>query len=452
MATNVIGPVTGGRHNRPFGATTVDLAKLGYVEEEYFVEGTATRNRPLGELAQDGRWSIEPTEKVPFRTRALVRRPRDPERFNGTVVVEWNNVSMGCEIFEQGDSAAIFDLGFAYVGVSAQHVGVHGFPTNPQGLVTWDPERYDTLHIDDDTLSYSVFSEVAKVFGPTRPVSPLDPLGGLAVQKLLAVGGSQSAGRLVSYINAVQPIEQIFDGFIAFTWFGSGSSVDDGRLMDPSLGAEGRPPVHTTQIRDDLSVPVMVVNSECETLSCYPIRQPDTDRYCYWEVAGAPHGPRLHMERIVPKLSRDGVADAAAFDLGAMVPVPWAPVFDAALVHVDRWIHGGPPPPSQAPIVVEGRPPRIVRDEDGNALGGVRVPEMEAPASQNVGAMEEPGSAGLMGRWAPLPPDRLRTLYPEPGSYLAAYRKAAEAAVAAGVLRQRDADEGLSRAQLLQVP
>jgi hypothetical protein len=452
MATNVIGPVTGGQHNRPFGAATVDLAKLGYVEEEYFVEGVATRYRSIGELAQDGHWSIEPNEEVPFRTRALVRRPTDAERFNGTVVVEWNNVSMGCEIFEQGDSAAIFDLGFAYVGVSAQHVGVHGFPTNSQGLVAWDPERYDTLHIDDDTLSYSVFSEVAKVFGPARPVSPVDPLGGLAVQKLLAVGGSQSAGRLVSYINAVQPIEQVFDGFIAFTWFGSGSSIDDGRLMDPSLGAEGRPPVHPTQIRDDLSVPVMVVNSECETLSCYPIRRPDTDRYCYWEVAGAPHGPRLHMERIVPKLSRDGVADAAAFDLPAMVPVPWAPVFDAALVHVDRWIHGGPPPPSQDPIVVEGQPPRIVRDEDGNAVGGVRVPEMEAPASQNVGAMEEPGSAALMGRWATLSPDRLRTLYPEEGSYLAAYRKAADAAVAAGVLRQRDADEGLSRAQLLQVP
>jgi hypothetical protein len=172
-----------------------------------------------------------------------------------------------------------------------------------------------------------------------RPVSPIDPLGGLAVRRLLGVGGSQSAGRLATYINAVQPVEGIFDGFIAFTWFGSGSSIDDGQTMDLSR-PDGRPPVHATQIRDDLGVPVMVVNSECETLPCYPIRRGDTDRYCYWEVVGSPHGPRLHMERIVPKLVRDGVADPTAFDLEAMVPVPWAPVFDAALVHVDRWIQG----------------------------------------------------------------------------------------------------------------
>jgi hypothetical protein len=158
------------------------------------------------------------------------------------------------------------------------------------------------------------------------------------------------------------------------------------------------------------------------------------------------------MERIVPKLVRDGIADPAAFDLHAMVPVPWAPVFDAALGHVDRWIHGGPPPPSQPLITVEGDPPKIVRDSDGNAVGGVRVPEMEAPTSQNVGAMEEPGPSMLMGQWVALAPDRLRSLYPDPGSYLDAYRAAGDAAVAAGVLRQGDVDDGLRRAQLVEMP
>jgi hypothetical protein len=133
MATTVSGPITGGRNNRPFGATTVDLQGLGYIEEEYFVEGSAPRYRTVGELGQDGHWSVEPAGVAPFRTRALVRRPADPNRFNGTVVVEWNNVSMGCEIFEQGDSAAIFDEGFAYVGVSAQRVGVHGLRRTRRG-------------------------------------------------------------------------------------------------------------------------------------------------------------------------------------------------------------------------------------------------------------------------------------------------------------------------------
>jgi hypothetical protein len=45
----------------------------------------------------------------------------------------------------------------------------------------------------------------------------------------LGVGGSQSAGRLATYVNAVQPIEKAFDGFVLFTWFGSGMSIDDPR-------------------------------------------------------------------------------------------------------------------------------------------------------------------------------------------------------------------------------
>jgi hypothetical protein len=73
---------------------------------------------------------------------------------------------------------------------------------------------------------------------------------------------------------------------------------------------------------------------------------------------------------------------------------------------------------------------------------------MEAPTSQNVGAMEEVGPGTLMGRWAPFDPDRLHDRYPEPGPYLAAYQRAADVAVATGVLRQRDADDGVRRAQL----
>ena len=38
----------------------------------------------LGGPADDGRF--------PYRTRMIVRRPADPADFNGTVVVEWQNV------------------------------------------------------------------------------------------------------------------------------------------------------------------------------------------------------------------------------------------------------------------------------------------------------------------------------------------------------------------------
>jgi Alpha/beta hydrolase domain len=449
--TTITGPVRGGSHGWPFGAATVDLAAQGYVEEEYFVEGVAPRYRLLGEPTRDGRWAAERGGSDPFKTRVVVRRPLDAARFNGTLIVEWNNVSAGCEIFEAGDTPVIFDDGFAYAGVSAQHVGVHGFANNPNGLVAWDPERYGTLHVDDDGLSYGVFAEVTRVLGADRPTAPIDPLGGLAVRRLLGAGGSQSAGRLATYINAVEPIERLFDGFVAFTWFGSGSSIDDPAVLDLSGGVMQRPVSYPTQLRTDLGVPIMVVNSECETLACYPVRQPDEDQFRFWEVAGAPHGPRLHMERIAPKMARDGVNAVPVDMLGALSPVPWAPNLDAALAYFPDWMDGGPPPPSQPLIEVAGDPPRIVRDGDGNAVGGLRTPDMDAPLARHVAAMEE-SSGGLMGEWFPFDAGVVRARYGDAAGYAKAYEAATHAAVEAGVLRPSDAAAAIARASATPFP
>jgi hypothetical protein len=258
---------------------------------------------------------------------------------------------------------------------------------------------------------------------------------------------------LVTYINAVHPLERVFDGFIPFTWFGSGSSIDDPAVMDPTAAGFRPPPTQPTRVRDDLDVPVLVVNSECETLSCVPIRQPDTERFRYWEVAGAPHGPRLHMERIVPKLVRDGLGapGGGVFDASVLSPVPWAPVLDAAIAHLDRWVQGGPVPPTQPLIEIEGDPPRIKRDADGNAIGGLRMPEMEAPLARHTAAREEAGDGGLMGKWEPFASDVVHARYRDDAAYLAAYEAASRAAVDAGVLRPHDAAEGVLRAKAIRL-
>ena len=82
----------------------------------------------------------------------VVVRPRDPATFNGTVIVQWNNVSAG-ESFIQGNRAAqMLQDGFALVGVSAQRVGVEGPSAElaALGMVSPslkgnDPERYGDL-------------------------------------------------------------------------------------------------------------------------------------------------------------------------------------------------------------------------------------------------------------------------------------------------------------------
>lgn len=97
----ISGPITGGKHGWAFARPLIDLKAKGYVEEEFFLEGEATTyaQTPGTEWGRDGKWKVEPKGKIPFKTRLLVYRPADPNTFNGTAVVCWNNVTAGYELF-----------------------------------------------------------------------------------------------------------------------------------------------------------------------------------------------------------------------------------------------------------------------------------------------------------------------------------------------------------------
>src|ERR1700722_5325048 len=60
-----------------------DLAKYGYVEQEFIVSGTAN----VYDWAADGSLSVK-TEKAPYAARILVRRPANASKFSGAVLVE----------------------------------------------------------------------------------------------------------------------------------------------------------------------------------------------------------------------------------------------------------------------------------------------------------------------------------------------------------------------------
>ena len=223
------GPVTGGGHGWAFGRPLFDLAAHGYVEAEYFLSGEATTYRqvPGTDWGRDGHWRAEAKASAPFKTRILVYRPADPARFNHTVIVNWNNVTAGYELFS-GESAEILEGGYAFVAATVQRVGVHGFAANNQGLAAWDPQRYGTLSIPTDDASYDIFTQVARAVGPGRDRTGVDPLAGLDVRKVIGIGASQSAGRLATYVNAIQPLEHAFDGFLLQIYFGRGTPLEVG--------------------------------------------------------------------------------------------------------------------------------------------------------------------------------------------------------------------------------
>jgi hypothetical protein len=464
------GPVRGGRHGSPFGASIEDLAALGYIEEEYFIAGMAPTYAlaPDSAYTRDGRWSAEQSQMVPFRTRIVVRRPVNPARFNGTVVVEWNNVSMAHDLMLT-DITGLAAAGFAFAGVSAQPLGIQGFGSSGLSLIGWDEDRYGTLNVPSENASYGVFSQVAQAVGPQRPLSPVDPMGALPVERLIATGASQSAQRLHTYINAVHPVAPVFDGFLPVVHIGIAAPLNapEDHFM-PYLDGDGQPlhadifEVHPHvhyQIRDDLDTPVLVFNSESEARTFFPIRRPDDDRYRVWEVAGAAHGGD-GTARAEPLLERDfgvGTPRAPMPELEELManpnPTSWMPPLHAALHHLDRWIATSTPPPSTRPIEVDAQSGDIVRDEVGIARGGVRLPHVEAPTATLSGTAEHPAwLLSLGGRRIPFSDDALRALYPDHSTYVSRVAASADAAVAAGVLLPRDAAEMVEAAEMAPVP
>lgn len=124
-AVQVEGPIAGGRRNRIFGAHADDLAAHGYIEEEYFLSGTAESYTPVGTLGPDGLWTVAPGRQAPFKTRVIVQRPRESAKFNGTLICEWTNVSAGFEI-SSAVNQQFWKDGYAYASISAQRMGLEG--------------------------------------------------------------------------------------------------------------------------------------------------------------------------------------------------------------------------------------------------------------------------------------------------------------------------------------
>jgi Alpha/beta hydrolase domain len=431
----VFGPVDGARP--PWGAPRADVAARGYVVEEYQLEGTAFAYQlaPGTKASVDGRWTAVESQEATYRTRILVVRPERAADFNGTVVVNWQNVSAG---FESGaPSGGELYEGYAWVGVSAQEVGLYGFPMGMERLAVGgarplldhDRERYGSLHHPGDQGAYDIFTQAAVAIGPDRS-QEIDPMGGLVVQRVVAAGGSQSAMRLATYYNAVQPLTGAFDAFLLAVWEGRAPRPEEGPV---AAGTR-------TSLRTDQSTPALVVNSEFEAPGLATVGIEDTEHLRVWEVTGTPHGvARGHDHSVgggwvVNRLS-------------------YAPVYEAALRAVHQWVADGVPPASQPRIAFDpGSPPSIRRDDFGNALGGVRLPELEVPTHEYRGMSFGTGRAPLFGAARPFADDALRVLYPTRDVFVARWRAAVDALVRTGALRPEDAAEMCARADTVELP
>jgi hypothetical protein len=430
--------LTGG--NGPFiGASApAQLEEVGFIEAEYVAAGTAVSYRPTSPQTEDGLWSFEEGDSAEYRTRILVRRPANPADFSGTVLVEWLNVSGGVDANVEWVQLEeeITRQGHVWVGVSAQLIGIAGGPvlvSTPQGegiagvgLKKLDPERYASLSHPGDGFSFDIFTQVARALRNGGPA-----LGHMEPDVLLAVGESQSAFAMVTYYNGVQPLTHMFDGFFVHSR-GAGSLP----LMEPgeyaflsdALGAGA------ARIRADLDVPVMNIQAENDTtgiLKSIVVRQPDSDTFRLWEVAGTAHADTR-------------LTGAASDDMNCGVQINDGPqhfIAKAAFNSLDNWVRTGElPPVAQRLETTATTPASLRRDADGIVLGGIRTPLVDVPVDVLSG-VAAPGSATiciLSGSTVPLSEARLAELYASRDDYVQRYAASADAVIAAGFVLEAD--------------
>ncbi|WP_326758988.1 alpha/beta hydrolase domain-containing protein [Streptomyces phaeochromogenes] len=400
---------------KPMSAAAVDLAKAGYTEREFYAEGKAHRFRGAVDRTLktaeviDGNWS--------YRTRVLVRTPK-PEHFNGTLVVEWTNVTLGQDADFAFAEAHEYLLrqGYAVAVVSAQNVGV-------ERLKTWSPERYGSLSVAadntdpqgggtidarNDPLSFDIMTQVSKALknnvgdkaGNNRP------LPRMKVRDVIAMGQSQSGIRLTNYYNTIQPLYNFFDGFVYWD--------------------------RSDQLRSDLPVPAISVNSEA-IYEGWPVVT--TSKYTRaWDVAGASHASLYASQYIDDMVVRDkslagpdgprsftDLVEAEGCDLNPpFSTVDNGLVVNTAIDSVRRWITTGKPAAPSRYFELDSSG-ALARDANGKVRGGIRLAQFTAPTAFT--APNGPGFlCSLSGHHRDYTAAELKGLYKTHQNYVAQVR------------------------------
>ena len=369
-----------------------------------------------------------------------MQRPAHPDDFNGTVVIEWVNVSGGFEMACM-NSPGIYNEGFAYVLASVQVNGLYGFAENPMGLTHWDSARYGDLNISDDGLSYDIFTQISRAVGKERDATEIDPMGGLDVQKVFAVGASQSGSRVFSYANGVQPIEKAFDAIVPAVYAGRGTDFDS-EIAHIKEGGKTKVRNVSARIREDINCKVFIINSQTEANTLGNLAQPDSDTIVSWQVAGSSHLPPQRMIAIAQQCKRDGIAGLGDYEPNKLEPTDWSYVCEAALIRIMDWIDNGKQPPEIEPLSSINALFGYRLDNRGNVQGGVRLPEISVPiATYDISLL-----SGLYGKVYAFSQNEILELYPTHQAYIDAVTTAANAAAAQGIMLPYRATEYIEAA------
>jgi hypothetical protein len=471
----VTGPIPVTASSEPFNASStqnvsVDLAKLGYVEEEYFVSGKAN-------VYQYGsNYSVQvKTAGAPYTTRILIRRPVDPRRFSGNVIVEPLNPSFNFDLPIMWAYSHDYFMrhGDIYVGITIKAVAI-------RALKTFDPQRYAPLSManplptsetcsspgwtpflsfphSEDGLVWDIITQVGVLL---RSKSAQNPLKNYNVQYLYATGQSQTGSYVNSYVQDFHPSAKLPDGRHVYDGFVVNSS---GRLI-PMNQCATRLTVDDPHSVVHSDVPFIQIFTQTDVVDYAMQRRPDSDAagdlYRRYEIGGSSHATTYEFRFFptVAQLTRAGV-DPHTDEYGCAEPFPNDfPVeylYSGAYANLDRWVRSQKPPPSAPPVsTVKGTAGHdmFVTDAYGNVLGGVRSVYLDVPTSTFVQSSWGPACFSYFGHKIPFDRQRLRDLYPSHDTYVSQVNASVDRMLLGGWITPADAEKIKMQAATSSIP
>jgi hypothetical protein len=253
----------------------------------------------------------------------------------------------------------------------------------------------------------------------------------------------------VTFINAFHARTHLFDGYLVHS-----RGANAAGLTAAQLASDPDPVPPGAHIRTDLDVPVLDLQTEGDmvTLRAHLTHQESNPHYRRWESAGAAHAesPRWVVDVPPPLEMGQGCKD----------PINTAPhhaVVKGALQALSRWVQKRQAPLSSQAIALgdPAAPDPIVRDGFGNARGGIRLPELEAPTAtvdgrRNDVAQAAPGGQNLcflFGHTVMFDRPALSSLYPAHEVFVRKFSAAVEALEREGYWLKPEASQARTAAE-----
>jgi hypothetical protein len=444
----------------PGTAEDAAMKRAGYMQEEFLLTGKANIYSETGGAAL----AVKQAD-LPYTTRLVIVRPRDPRRFNGIVQLgfthpqlasaQWGRID--AQVLRSGSAYALLVIGG---DAGTRERSTAQWPVSTPLLFQWyDAHRYAAFTWpSDDGIRWDVIGQAATLL---RTSGATGPLAGLKVRRIYMSGWSFLGSTIRSWINF---------GFHDRYRRADGGPLIDGYLIGISAGSvtAGNVPLnssdpavdHTHDLLRQIDSPVIELTSEMEAITNVQPQRPDSDAakgaHRLYELGGVSHGDsgisgQIRAASVQLAMRQHPAVEAAVRCSVDDSDTPMRDVAQAALVNLDRWVSTGKAPPHALRLQVAPGGKDYVRDAFGNPVGGVRVAQLDVPL---VHYAEPP--AQLCGGQIPrrtlkrlsVDPQVLRAAYPGGKTeYLAKLRRRLDQLTREGWLLTPDAAAQYVRAQ-----